>query len=59
MVTLIAARTRVGWATAVTYSVLVIPRLLEYMLMTLLAALADPDPRSASQPEVIGVDDPR
>jgi Glycosyltransferase family 87 len=59
VVTLIAARTRVGWATAVTYSVLVIPRLLEYMLMTLLAALADPDPRSASQPEVIGVDDPR
>ncbi|MBP1706233.1 MAG: alpha-(1-2)-phosphatidylinositol mannosyltransferase [Chloroflexi bacterium] len=38
------ARTRWGWATAVAYSVLVVPRLMTYMLMTLLAALRAPGP---------------
>jgi len=55
--TLKLAPTRAGWATAVTYSVLVVPRLLEYMLMTLLAAFADHDGTSASHPSAIRVDD--
>jgi Glycosyltransferase family 87 len=36
------ARTRWGWAAAVAYSVLVVPRLMTYMLMTLLAGLRAP-----------------
>lgn len=36
------ARTRWGWAAAVAYSVLVMPRLMTYMLMTLLACLRRP-----------------
>lgn len=39
LITLRLAPTRAGWATAVVYSVLATPRLLEYVLMTLLAAL--------------------
>lgn len=45
IVTLRLAPGRAGWAAAVTYSVLAIPRLLEYMLMTLLAGLAQPESR--------------
>jgi Glycosyltransferase family 87 len=56
--TLKLAPTRAGWATAVTYSVLVVPRLLEYMLMALLAALADHDPPSTSHQSAMDVDDP-
>ena len=36
------APTRAGWAAAVAYSVIATPRLLEYMLMTLLAAIRRP-----------------
>jgi Glycosyltransferase family 87 len=36
------APTRAGWAAAVAYSVLATPRLLEYMLMTLIAGLREP-----------------
>lgn len=45
--TLIALRlapTRYGWAAAVVLSVLATPRLLLYQLMSLLAALREPDP---------------
>ncbi len=36
------APTRAGWIAAVAYSVIATPRLLEYMLMTLLAAVRQP-----------------
>jgi len=39
------SRTRWGWAAAVTFSVVATPRLLTYMLMTLMAALKAPDGR--------------
>lgn len=42
VISLRLARTRWGWATAVAFSVLATPRLLSYMLMTLLAAVRDP-----------------
>jgi hypothetical protein len=48
ILTLRLARTRAGWPVAVTYSVLATPRLLEYMLMTLLAAVRDPDSAAES-----------
>jgi hypothetical protein len=44
LVTLRLARTRWGWAAAVALSVLATPRLLSYMLMSLLAGLRSPDP---------------
>lgn len=48
--TLRLAPTRWGWAAAVALSVLATPRLLVYMLMTLLAALREPSgPRAAAQ----------
>lgn len=43
ILTLRLARTRAGWPAAVAFSILATPRLLEYMLMTLLTALRDPD----------------
>jgi len=45
LATLLVARRQYGWAAAATYSVLVSPRLLSYMLMSLLAALATPSDR--------------
>jgi hypothetical protein len=45
LVTIRVAPTRGGWTAAVAYSVVATPRLLEYMLMTLLAALR-PQPAS-------------
>jgi hypothetical protein len=48
LVTLRLASTRAGWATVVGYSVLATPRLLEYMLMTLLAAIRSPSGVDAS-----------
>jgi hypothetical protein len=42
LVTIRLAPTRAGWAAAVTYSVLVSPRLLGYGLMTLLAGVREP-----------------
>jgi glycosyl transferase family 87 len=51
--TLVAYRlapTRYGWAAAVVVSVLATPRLLLYQLMSLLAALREPDPAPASDP---------
>ncbi len=45
LLTLRLAPTRWGWAAAVALSVLATPRLLGYMLMTLLAVLRDPDGR--------------
>jgi hypothetical protein len=46
------ARTRYGWAAAVAFSVLATPRLLTYMLMTLLACLKrdDGEPDTERQP---------
>jgi hypothetical protein len=44
------ARSRWGWAAAVTYSVLVMPRLMTYMLMTLLAGLRTPAEGGAADP---------
>jgi len=41
------APSRWGWASAVTLSVLVMPRLMTYMLMTLLAGLRAPSERQA------------
>src|SRR5579862_2245415 len=48
LATLRLAPTRAGWASAITLSVLATPRLLEYVLMSLLAALRDP---SGGRPE--------
>jgi len=48
LVTLRLASTRAGWATVVGYSVLATPRLLEYLLMTLLAAIRSPSGVDAS-----------
>lgn len=45
--TLRLAPTRAGWAASVAYSVLATPRLLEYMFMTLLAALRDREASTA------------
>jgi Glycosyltransferase family 87 len=49
VVTLALARTRWGWAAAVTFATLAPPRLLIYMLMGLLAAVRQP--RSPSEPD--------
>jgi hypothetical protein len=51
-IALLLAPTRYGWAAAVTLSVLATPRLLSYMLSSLLAALRRPDEPddSASRP---------
>ena len=48
------APTRAGWAAAVALSVLATPRLLEYMLMTLLSALRPAEPPPASPVPVRG-----
>lgn len=56
LVTLALARTRWGWAAAVTFATLSPPRLLIYMLMGLLAAVrqpraqGEPDPDDRSDP---------
>lgn len=56
LVTLALARTRWGWAAAVTFATLAPPRLLVYMLMGLLAAVrrprlaGEPDPEDRSDP---------
>lgn len=56
LVTLALARTRWGWAAAVTFATLAPPRLLIYMLMGLLAAIrqpriaGEPDPEDRSDP---------
>lgn len=56
LVTLALARTRWGWAAAVTFATLSPPRLLIYMLMGLLAAIrqprmaGEPDPEDRSDP---------
>ena len=47
ILTLALARTRWGWAAAVTFSTLATPRFLYYMLLTLLAALRPPAPSPA------------
>ncbi len=46
VVTLLLARTRWGWAAAITLSSLAAPRLLVYMLGSLWAAVRSPDERS-------------
>jgi hypothetical protein len=51
--TLVLARTRWGWAMAVTLSTLASPRLLTYMLMTLITALRPPAGRGATLPSAI------
>lgn len=48
IVTVLLARSRYGWAVAVTLSVLATPRLLIYQLSSLLAALRASDERPAS-----------
>jgi hypothetical protein len=55
------ARTRVGWAAAVAYSVLVTPRLLFYLLMALLACTRRGEPArggSSASPEDRSRQDP-
>ena len=47
------ARTRYGWAAAVTLSVLATPRLLIYQLSTLAAGLREPDPATPLRPDAI------
>ena len=49
-VTLRLGRTRWGWSAAVALSVLATPRLLTYMLMTLLACLRRPDESPRDRP---------
>jgi hypothetical protein len=49
------APTRWGWAAAVTLSVLATPRLLLYQLMTITAALRDPNPTARATDPAIGV----
>ena len=49
-VTLRLGRTRWGWSAAVALSVLATPRLLTYMLMTLLACLRRPDEAASDRP---------
>ena len=49
-VTLRLGRTRWGWSAAVALSVLANPRLLTYMLMTLLACLRRPDEALPDRP---------
>lgn len=56
LVTLALARTRWGWAAAVTFATLAPPRLLVYMLMGLLAALRQPRP--AGEPDPDDLSDP-
>lgn len=50
LIALRLAPTRAGWASAIAVSVLVTPRLLEYMLMTLIAALRRTTPPAAIEP---------
>jgi hypothetical protein len=52
LLTLRVAPTRVGWAAAVALSVLATPRLLVYMLMTLLATLRAPRSTSPRLPRL-------
>ena len=52
LLTVRLAPTRAGWAAAVTLSVLATPRLLEYMLMTLLSGLRPTEPAGAPPPSV-------
>ena len=56
LVTLALARTRWGWAAAVTFATLAPPRLLVYMLMGLLAALRQP--KEAGEPDPDDLSDP-
>lgn len=56
LVTLALARTRWGWAAAVTFATLAPPRLLVYMLMGLLAALRQP--KAAGEPDPDDLSDP-
>lgn len=59
-VTLRLARTRWGWSAAVALSVLATPRLLTYMLMTLLACLRRSPSEAASRVPVVEINrDPR
>jgi hypothetical protein len=51
LVTLGLARTRWGWAAAVTFATLAPPRLLIYMLMGLLATLRQPQPAGEADPD--------
>lgn len=52
VLTLRLAPTRAGWAAAVALSVLATPRLLEYMLMTLLSGLRQTEPAGPPPPAV-------
>jgi hypothetical protein len=59
-ITLRFARLRCGWGTAVAMSVLATPRLLTYMLMTLLACLRRNPSEESSRVPVVGINrDPR
>ena len=53
---LVAARTRWGWAVAVTVATLAPPRLLVYMLTSLLAAIRQP--KAAGEPDPDDLSDP-
>ena len=53
---LVAARTRWGWAVAVTVATLAPPRLLVYMLTSLLAGVRPP--KAAGEPDTDDLSDP-
>ena len=53
--TLALARTKWGWAVAVTFATLAPPRLLVYMLASIVAAVRQP--RLAHEPEPEAIDD--
>lgn len=56
LVVVLAARTRWGWALAVTLATLAPPRLLVYMLTSLIAAIREP--RRAGEPDPDDLSDP-
>jgi hypothetical protein len=53
LVVLLTARTRWGWPVAVTLATLAPPRLLVYMLTSLLAAVREPRPAGVPDPDAV------
>jgi hypothetical protein len=51
LVVLLAARSRWGWPLAVTLATLAPPRLLVYMLTSLVAAIREPRPAGVPDPD--------
>jgi hypothetical protein len=53
LVVLLAARTRWGWPLAVTLATLAPPRLLVYMLTSLIAGIREPRPAGVPDPDEV------